>query len=349
MNRRNFIKTAGVVGVACCGGLGCSNLLASEKYPTAPLQSESQLPDMLRIDICTMCQLNCPGCWRNCPPKEGGGPQGLGMMPFKNFKKIVGSHDIKTIELVASGEIFLNPDLIDILKFCHKKNISLQALGGVNGNTISDEVINALVDYGVKEIAFSIDGASQDVYSIYRRGGNLDTVINNIKKINARKAEQGSEFPKLTWKYVIFGHNVCEMKKARKMAKELNMDFSYADNWFVGYSPIAKKDLAFVEREKRSLNEHYSTEVDFLRYNVCAGLWYFPQINWNGRLMGCCINYWKDFDVDVVKVGLLNALNHPDYIYAKKMLSGEAPPSNNVGCTQCYGYQDMRKTGKYVT
>ncbi len=138
------------------------------------------------------------------------------------------------------------------MKFCHKKNISLQALGGVNGNTISDEVINALVDYGVKEIAFSIDGASQDVYSIYRRGGNLDTVINNIKKINARKAEQGSEFPKLTWKYVIFGHNVCEMKKARKMAKELNMDFSYADNWFVGYSPIAKKDLAFVEREKRS-------------------------------------------------------------------------------------------------
>ena len=94
---------------------------------------------------------------------------------------------IKEIEISNSGEVFLNPDIDLILEYAYKKNISIYIDNGTNFNSVREEAIENLVKYGVKRITFSIDGASQDVYSMYRRNGNFDRVIENIKKLNFYK------------------------------------------------------------------------------------------------------------------------------------------------------------------
>jgi MoaA/NifB/PqqE/SkfB family radical SAM enzyme len=72
----------------------------------------------------------------------------------------------------------------------------------------------------------SIDGASNETYQLYRVKGNFDTVIENVRKINRFKQQQHSDYPQLTWQFVVFGHNEHEIPVARRLASDLGMKFS---------------------------------------------------------------------------------------------------------------------------
>jgi len=108
---------------------------------------------------------------------------------------------------------------------------------GVNLNTISDEVAEALVKFKFKHIQVSIDGASQEIYSQYRINGNFDTVIRNIQKINEYKLKYKSKYPELFWQYVLMEHNENDVINAKKIAKMLGMPISFKLTWDNGYIP----------------------------------------------------------------------------------------------------------------
>ena len=139
------------------------------------------LNDQIRIEASTLCQLNCPRCIKTT---EGRDVLGSGYLKFADFKKFIDSHpEFRHIELSNYGEMLLNPELLDIVRYAHEKGIGLTANNGVNLNTINENMAEGLVKYGFRSMIVSIDGASEGVYKIYRRGGNFNTVIDNIKKM----------------------------------------------------------------------------------------------------------------------------------------------------------------------
>ena len=126
-------------------------------------------PRKIRLEASTVCQLKCP----SCPTASGavGKSLGLGYLKLSDFKNIVGNNPhVAHVELSNWGEIFLNKELIDIMKYAFKHNISLSA-PGANLNNVDEEVLEALVKYRFRAITCSIDGASQKIYSIYRVKG----------------------------------------------------------------------------------------------------------------------------------------------------------------------------------
>ncbi len=139
----------------------------------------------LRIDASNICQLQCPGCFRSRDndkiPKKT-------YLKFKDFRSLIDNNPtFKNIELSDNGEIFLNPELKDIIIYAHKKKLNLTARNGVNLNAVSEDILESLVKYKFRVILVSIDGANNNTYSIYRRGGNFDNVIKNIEIINYYK------------------------------------------------------------------------------------------------------------------------------------------------------------------
>ncbi len=344
VNRRSFIKTAGLLGGACALVPQC--VFAAGQFSTEPYTDNNQLPTKFRIDACTLCQLDCPAC----PSREFlDANKHYGYLKFKDFKKFVDENAVDEIELSSCGEIFLNPELIDIIKYAHEKNITLTAFGGVNGNTITDEMAEALVKYQFRHMHFSLDGASQEVYSIYRRGGDFDKVISNIKKINALKAEHNSLYPMMLWRYVVFGHNVCDMLKAKKMAQELGIGFQYSMNNDRRYSQLKEEDKAFVQKETGTDNTlDFFGSNEFVQNLNCADLFLAPQISFDGQLLGCACNHSAFFKGNVFKHGLKKALNKPDYLYTKKMLTGQTPEKKSIPCAGCFTYQRMKSENSWV-
>lgn len=294
----------------------------------------------IRIEASSICQLKCPVC----PQAKGEmGTIGKGYLKLKDFKKFIDNHPyFRNIELSNYGEIFLNPELKDIIRYAYIKKINLTARNGVNLNTTSEETIESLVKYQFKAMSISINGATNNTYKIYQREGNFDNVIENIKKINYYKKKYNIKFPELQWQFVIFGHNEHELPIAKKMAKELNMRFVTKFNWSPTYSPV--KNKGFVRRETATgvaSRHEYEQKTKIMYLLPCYQLWNSPQINWDGRLLGCCINTWGDFG-NAFTLGLAKCIKSEKYIYAKKMLLDKKGIREDIPCFYCDMYKKLQ-------
>lgn len=296
------------------------------------------------IETCSRCQLACPLCstahpkddWR----RDHQSVIGKGSLRAADFAAFLEkSGKIRKLELSNWGEIFLNPELPEILRLAHQHGVIVEASNGVNMNAAGDEMLEALVRYGVRHVLVSIDGATDETYRVYRRNGQLERVLKNVDRINHFKKAHRSELPRLTWRMIVFGHNEHEIPKARAMAEARGMRFTALMNLDDSFSPV--KDPAYVEREtglRIEREQQRALERAGEQFDFCAQLWDAPQVNWDGKLLGCCCNNMGDFG-NVFEQGLEAALNGERYQYAKRMLLGAEPPRADIPCTTCPIYR----------
>jgi MoaA/NifB/PqqE/SkfB family radical SAM enzyme len=307
------------------------------------------IPRKLRIEASSYCQLRCPSC-----PNTDGAMQpvvGRGFLKTADFKKLAdGNPQILIIELSNCGEIFLNPDLLGIMEFAYRQKILLTADNGVNLNSVKEDVLEGLVKYQFRSMTCAIDGASNDTYKIYRVNGNFEAVIENIKKINKFKEKYRSKYPLLTWQLVVFGHNEHEIPRARMLAGDLKMAFRLKLSWDPDFSPVRNKDFV---RKVSGLNaasrEEYKERrgVDYMD-GICHQLWEQPQINWDGKVLGCCHNFWGDFGGNTFKDGLLKSVNNEKIKYARDMLLGRKVTRADIPCTKCDIYLSRRANNQWL-
>jgi MoaA/NifB/PqqE/SkfB family radical SAM enzyme len=292
------------------------------------------------LETCSRCQLACPLCstahqkddWRRDHQRV----VGKGSLTAANFRAFLDRNpNLRKIELSNWGEVFLNPELVALLSYAHEKGVAVEASNGVNLNNATEEMLEAVVKYRVRHLLVSIDGATNETYRIYRRHGDLERVLRNVDRINHHKAALASPYPRLTWRMIVFGHNEHEIAKARSMARERGMHFATLMNLDDSFSPV--KDPAYVERETgirierdmfRALRS-VGQQLDF-----CSQMWDRPQINWDGKLLGCCCNNMGDYG-NVFEQGLDVALASERYVYAKRMLLGLERPRADIPCTAC--------------
>lgn len=306
-------------------------------------------PKRLRLEASTHCQLKCPIC--ETATGELYKTVAKGFLRFDNFKQIIDENDwVEEIELSNFGEIFLNPQLKGILRYAHEKGVALYASNGVNLNTVREDVLDAVVRYQMRHMRCSIDGATHETYALYRVRGQLDTVLANIRRINELKAQYGSEYPRLTWQFVVFGHNEHEIDQARAMAAELGMEFDAKLNWDETYSPVKDKERArrAVAAGVSSRSEYRETYGADYMEKVCHQLWDAPQLNFDGTVWGCCRNNWQAFEGNAFEDGLEATLNSDQMTHARAMITGKAPAREDVPCTSCRIYKNFRKSGNYL-
>ena len=297
----------------------------------------------VRLEVSSKCQLKCP----MCPTATGfnrDGVVGWGNLTLAAFGQFIEANpNVGHIEISNWGEIFLNPELDAILQRAYDSGILLTANNGVNFNSVRDSTLEAMVKYRLRSLTIAIDGARADSYAEYRKAGNFDRVIGNIEKLNEYKRQHQSRYPILTWQFVIFGHNEHELNEAKAIARSFGMKFSVklnAEGWGPQFSPVRNREMvraasglgvaSFAEfREKHGR--------DYL--TPCQDMWSLPQVNWDGKLLGCCVNMWGDFG-NVFETSLEHCLSSEKYTYTQKMLLGEVEARADSPCVQCHLYQN---------
>jgi MoaA/NifB/PqqE/SkfB family radical SAM enzyme len=309
-------------------------------------------PRAVALDLSTACQLKCP----SCPTATGviAKTLGSGVVTFDDVSRFLREHPwVSDVELSNWGEVFLNPDFERILRHAHEHHVALRIDNGANLDRASDRALEAVVKYKLRGLTCSIDAASQDVYAVYRVGGDLERVLGHIRTINDFKRRYGSAFPVLRWQFVAFGHNTHEIDQAREMARELGMDFqvklSWDDLYADVFSPVADRDRV---RKESGLGvaDRREYEETFRRpylASTCHQLWLRPRINTDGRLLGCTVNYWDDFG-NVFRDGLEACLTGDKMQRTRKMLMGLRPADPQSPCRSCKVYQSMRANDAWV-
>jgi MoaA/NifB/PqqE/SkfB family radical SAM enzyme len=323
-------------------------------------------PVQIRLETSSYCNLRCPLCATTTGDVHRLAVGG-GFLRFEDFRKLLDHHPgLERIELSNCGEIFLNPALLRMLELAHQRGVKLTA--DVNLNKVRPEVLEGLVKYQFRKLVCSIDGASEETYSIYRVRGKFANVIDNIRKLNELKQRYRSPFPELLWKFIVFGHNEHELPVAREMARELDMEFYPQLNYerlALRFAPGAGDDIGDINpnfspvrnpeavraatgMSAASRDEYEALHGQTIFERFCHHLWDDPQINWDGKVLGCCVNYWGDFGGNAFRDGLRASVNTEQIVYARAMLRGHAPPREDIPCTQCEHYEWMRKRGQWL-
>ena len=175
-----------------------------------------------QVEPTNVCNLSCSLCLgtleKDTPPRT--------MLSFDTFRRFIdeiGDY-LLLIVLWKWGEPFLNTDIFDMIAYAKSKNILVHS--STNGNVkFDDEKADKLVDCGLDSLVFGVDGATQETYSKYRKGGNLEHVVANIKAIVSAKKRNNSKTPRLTLRFVVMKHNENELPLVRQLAEKLKVEY----------------------------------------------------------------------------------------------------------------------------
>ena len=137
-------------------------------------------PYRVVVDPTNACNLGCP----LCPTGLGASERTKKILKLEDFKKIVNQIEESCIEihLYNWGEPTLNKYLIEMIKYAKSKGIWSRISSNLSLE-FKDGYLEKLIKSGLSLLHIDVDGLDQEVYAKYRKKGNLNVVISNLKKI----------------------------------------------------------------------------------------------------------------------------------------------------------------------
>ena len=208
-------------------------------------------------------------------------------MPFEMFKKIVDEIGVFLIHIDFCnwGEPLLNEEIFHMIKYA--KNFCIHAKLDTNFNICDDKRAENLINSGLDKIILSIDGASQQTYEKYRRGGDFERVLKNVQLLVKKREESNGKKPEIEWQFLVFRHNEHEIEKAKEMAHNMGVDDINFTPPYVG----SIEWLASIEPFRSKYYEISGEKMEFKksgREEICNWLWDGITINSNGSISPCC-------------------------------------------------------------
>jgi len=218
-----FRRAYGVDGYAKLLALKTANLAVGKYHFAHRHTALASKPVQLMVDPSNTCQLQCPGCVHSASEKVRSlvdWPGGL-IDPdcFGSFVSLYAPFAWGAV-LYNYGEPLLNKRTPEMIRR-FKRYLVHTAISSNLSLKIDAE---ALVRSGLNCLYASLDGATQEVYGLYRRRGRIEVCYENLRNIVAAKRRLGSPTPYIEWKYLTFQHNEHEVDLAIEVARDLGVD-----------------------------------------------------------------------------------------------------------------------------
>jgi MoaA/NifB/PqqE/SkfB family radical SAM enzyme len=192
------------------------NLARALFYWISEKEIISTKPAILKVEISRECGLSCPFCLAK---KEDGV-----FFPFTEYTKLVDQLKkyIYLVSLYDIGEPLDNKRVCEYISYAKKNNI---------GSTISshmsvekpDSFWEELVLSGLHTLIVAIDGTTADIYNRYRKGGDFDLVMSNLKRVIFYNKLHGSKLV-IEWQFITFSWNKHQIKEAKELAYGMGCD-----------------------------------------------------------------------------------------------------------------------------
>ena len=245
-------------------------------------------PFLLMVEPTNLCNLKCP----LCPSGNGRMSRPRGRMDPDQFAELVDqvADHVFLMMLWNQGEPYLNPDFNRMVHYAHQKKIF--TFTSTNGHFIRTAgQARAVVESGLDEIIFALDGVDQETYEQYRVGGSLERVLEGIRLLVEAKERLASSTPLVNLQFIVMKQNQAELFEAERMARELKVDKFLVKTAQV-YTPEEAEAFLPLEEEYRRYERdgEGKLKVKGQPARGCKVLWYSSMVNWDGRVAPCCFD-----------------------------------------------------------
>ena len=175
-------------------------------------------PVGLVVDPSNVCQLACPGCVHSASNealKLFDWPKGtLSEDRFAALLARYGAHAVG-IYFCDYGEPLLNLNTPKLIRMAKRYLLSTALSTSLSVRKLDAD---AVVESGLDFMVMSIDGVTQAVYEKFRRNGDLELVLTNVRKLVEAKRRLKRQTPVLSWNFLAFEHNSQQIPEALRMA-----------------------------------------------------------------------------------------------------------------------------------
>lgn len=195
------------------------------EIPQRPLRIDT-VPRLF-IEPSVVCNISCFQAVCNM---ESGitKTRGRKLMPFEDFKRLVDEtgEELGRIDLFNYGDPFVHPKCVDMIEYIKKNYPRVFLYLSTNGLLLDEEKLQRIVEAGIDEFTFSVDGPDHETYVKYRRMGDFEKVFNTMKRMVELRNHKGTKTPFINWRYILFKWNDSDeqMDKTRRLAEEIGVD-----------------------------------------------------------------------------------------------------------------------------
>lgn len=282
-----------------------ANFLLNETERLLRRERLRSLPYVLYLEATNRCNFACPYCPTG---KRFGRPQG-----FKSpelFRRIADqlADRLYMVTFHGWGEPLLSPHLYDAIRLFHDRRVL--TLVSTNASLLDEERSRRLIESGLDYLVVAIDGASAQTYERYRINGRFDQVIENVRRFIRLRDRMGSRTPYVEWQFVVFRYNEHEIPEARRLARDLGVDFI---EFIQGYTD---------HPEALTNSTRYKPRVSpIAKRSECRSLWSTPAILWNGDIAPCCWDYYGDSGFgNILRQDFRDIWNSPKYLLSRRLI-----------------------------
>ena len=174
-------------------------------------------PRALGLVLSNRCNLGCIHCYQAKNSDSLLPPAAIGR---ELRRELAGFYPYLSMLDLLGGEVFLSPgfeELVDDVAAMVSRPILRIT---TNGTLLDEAWAERIVRTPFHTVTISIDAATSATYRRLRRGGELETVLAGIRRIQKWKRKLGSEFPYLDSFFVIMRSNFREIPQYLELMRE---------------------------------------------------------------------------------------------------------------------------------
>jgi radical SAM protein with 4Fe4S-binding SPASM domain len=169
-------------------------------------------PVLVSFGVTRECDLKCPHCYSDSGEKD---PGELTTEEAKRVLSEIGKLGAKIV-IMDGGEPALRGDLVELV--AHASASGVKPVLGSNGMSLTEELVQQLLDAGCLGVAISLDGANSQTHDAFRGlEGGFDRTIQGMKNC----AKLGLPFQVAP---LMYQQNWGQLETIVSTAKDLNAD-----------------------------------------------------------------------------------------------------------------------------
>ena len=240
------------------------------------------MPVAAGIELTNQCNLSCPECLSG----SGLMTRPKGFMSLRLFEGLIKElHPyLNYLNLYFQGEPMMHPEFFGFIE----RAGNIRTIVSTNGHFLSPENSERLAESDLHRLIISLDGMDNQTYSIYRRNGNFESVIEGIERVSESISKKKSKL-KLELQFLVNRYNESQQDEIRRLAQRVRADLTLKSMQIINNDSIDKwqpEDKRF----RRYVAVNGSFRVKSSLPNHCFRLWVNPVITWDGKVVPCCFD-----------------------------------------------------------